>query len=85
MYLKFVGYSKDLGEENPIKQSDYAKWMEPWKKYDPILYKFEEMIKLPGFPHENATQRKEPFAPGLRRMIEQALPKHLYSLAEESN
>jgi len=85
MYLKLRGYVKEIGEVNPIKQSDYVRWAEPFKKWNVVVYKLEDMVKLDDFPHENPTKRKEPFAPGLRRMVEDALPKHLYSLAEESD
>ena len=84
-YLKMESYNTSIGEENPIKQSDYLRYAEPYKKYNVIIYKLEELQEIPGFPHENKTQKKEPFAPGLRRMIDEALKhKHLYSLPEET-
>ena len=45
-----------VGINNPILQSDYTRYIKPWEKYGVITYRFEDVIKLPGFPHENSNK-----------------------------
>lgn len=42
-----------LGEYNPVKRSNYEKYIKRWAKYDPIVLELEEMQKNPNFPHHN--------------------------------
>lgn len=46
-------YNPGLGELNPLSQSNYKKWLEPWKNI--IGFRFEDLIKIPEFPKENQT------------------------------
>jgi len=54
-YLKYDHNDKYLGELNPIKQSEYAKWIEPWKKYDPLIFDMDILKNDPSFRHVYAT------------------------------
>ena len=42
-----------LGEYNPIKRSNYEKYIKRWQKYDPIVLDMEDMIRNPNFGHRN--------------------------------
>lgn len=49
-YLNLEGYSSLLGEENPIKQSDYNYWIKKLSFFDPMIFDLEEISKDPDFP-----------------------------------
>jgi len=40
----------------PLQQCDYEKWIEPFRKYNPCIVAFEDVIKLPDFPHNQVTK-----------------------------
>jgi|TARA_B110001454_G_scaffold211802_1_gene227881 hypothetical protein len=54
-YLHIDMYAHHLGELNPIRCSNYNKWINNWKELNPIIYEHEELIKIPNFPHLNKT------------------------------
>jgi len=62
--LKGLSY---LGEVNPIKQVDYEYWIEPFRKYKPLVFKLEEIRKEPGFPQTNS--KKTVLVPRDKRML----------------
>ncbi len=50
-YLKHkVRRESSLGDENPIDHADYEKHIAKFADMNPILFKFEELLKLPDFP-----------------------------------
>ena len=55
-FLTYSEYHQDLGELNPISCYNYAKWLKPIYKYNPILLDMEEVRKNINFPHENKTK-----------------------------
>ncbi len=46
------------GWQNPLDSIRQEYHIKPFLKYKPKLYKFEKMIKLPDFPHENKLHRE---------------------------
>lgn len=47
-----------------IDMIDYERWIEPFRVLDPIVMKFEDMIKLDDFPHNEITRtRNKPDIP----------------------
>ena len=42
----------------PLEQTDYDRWIEPFKKYDPWILTLDEAMKLDGFPHNEITRTK---------------------------
>jgi len=71
---KYSGGLKYLGEVNPIMQVQYDMWIEPFRKYDPIVFKLEEVSKEPGFPQTNSLKTK-PVPQDKRKLIEKYLNK----------
>ena len=61
-YLKIDLYAHHFGELNPIRCSNYDRWIKIWKPLNPLLYNLEELIQLDNFPHLNKTEyvRKVP-------------------------
>ena len=55
-YLHIDMYEHHLGELNPIKCSNYDKWIKVWEPLKPIIYTFEDLIKEKDFPHLNKTE-----------------------------
>lgn len=46
-----------LGIDDPIEQADYWKYIKPWLKFNPLIYKLEEMKKDPRFKWRNKTTK----------------------------
>ena len=69
-YTHFYGQSKTLGSENPVIQSNYTNWLERIESLDPWLVDFEEIVKLPNFPHENKTKLQLIMPPLFRKELE---------------
>ena len=46
---------RDEGQPNPIPPWHLEELMEPWMKYNPTIYKLEEISKMKGFPKLNVT------------------------------
>jgi len=44
------------GEGNPIMESNYTKWINPFKKFNPMVLDVADMMKNPDFPNANRTQ-----------------------------
>ena len=58
-YLTYrVTRESNLGYENPIEHADYEKHINKFLDMKPLLFKFEEMVGLPDYPHENNTENK---------------------------
>jgi len=54
-YLEHEAYDEFVGEENPIKQSDYTKFIELYLQFEPVILKLEDMKRNSNFPHRNKT------------------------------
>ncbi len=55
-YLDYrVQREGNIGYENPLDNADYEKHINKFLDKKPIMFKFEEMLTIPGFPHENPT------------------------------
>jgi len=76
-FPEYLTYSTEresnLGHENPIDHADYEKHILKFAELNPILFKFNEMIRIPGYPHVNQTDNKPQITPEYRKMIEKAL------------
>lgn len=57
-FLKMRGYSIIFGEENPISQSNYTKWIEPFLPYNPVVVDVDDMQMNPNFPTLNKTSKE---------------------------
>lgn len=55
-YTHYYAHSRTLGEENPIIQSDYARWLDRVKSLNPLIADFVDLTDIPDFPHENKTE-----------------------------
>jgi len=55
-YLDLEGYSKLLGEENPIKQSNYDYWIKQLNLYSPLVFDLEKISIDPTFPTLNENE-----------------------------
>lgn len=86
-YTHFYATSKDLGNENPIIQSNYVHWLDRVKALDPWLVDFEEIINLPNFPLLNKTKFQFVMPTKLRRELEEdvVLQKFKQDLADYLN
>jgi len=71
-----VHRESSLGHENPIEHADYEKHVRKFEDMNPILYKFEELIQIEGYPHENKTDKKPQITPKYQKMIEAALENY---------
>lgn len=60
--------------ENPIFQSHYEEHLPRWP--NAIIYKFEDLIKDPNFPHENPTKTKTAFPDEYRKLAEEKLEEY---------
>ena len=73
-YIKHeVPTQTSLGTENPIDHADYEKHIKKFDELNPILFKFEDLIKLPDFPHDNKTAYKPQITLKQRAWILKAL------------
>ena len=63
--------------ENPIYQSHYAEHLPRWEKMNPIIYHFEDLIKDPDFPHENATKIKFKMSEEQQKLATEKLEKYI--------
>ncbi len=82
-YMSFPDYLKhitptetSLGDENPIHHAQYEEHIAKFDELNPILFKFEELIKLPNFPHDNPTAYKPQITLKQRAWIEEALESY---------
>lgn len=83
-YLKLQRISRTLGEENPILQSYYYYWIDRVKRVlNPIIVRFEDLIKLPDFPHENKTKVKPVLPLSFRKQLEKEPILNLYKKRNE--
>ncbi len=55
-YLNLEGYTKLLGEENPLKQSKYDYWIKKLNLYTPLVFDLEELKKDKQFPWVNENE-----------------------------
>lgn len=62
-------YDQRLGIDDPIRQSDYMKYMEKWMDLNPRIVKLESM-KL---PRKNTTEIFRKMNDGERKLLEQVL------------
>lgn len=46
----------NVGCNNPIAQSDYDRYIEKWKAFDPVVVSLEQMSREKDFPHLQRTQ-----------------------------
>lgn len=73
-YLKhYTPTETSLGDENPIHHAQYEEHIAKFDELNPILFKFEDLIKLPNFPHDNKTVTKPQITLKQRGWIEKAL------------
>ena len=76
-YLKHkVVRESSLGNENPIDHADYEKHINKFLDMKPILLKFEDMITIEDYPHENKTEKKPTITPKYVEMIQKALDSY---------
>lgn len=57
-FLCMRGHNDVFGEENPISQSNYSKWIRPFLPYDPIVVDVDDMQENPNFPTINKTSKE---------------------------
>ena len=79
-FLTHSEYDQDLGEMNPISCYNYAKWLKPIYKYNPIILDIEEMNKNPHFTYANKT-RNQPTMPQhykdlTRKLLDREIEEH---------
>lgn len=74
-YLELEDYKYHIGEMNPVKQSNYYRWIKPWLDLDPIIFKLEDLIHNKQFPHLNQTNV-------VRDKIVPIMPDRFYRLAD---
>ncbi len=79
-YMSFPQYLKhevptqsSLGTENPIDHADYERHIDKFAELNPIIFKFEDLVKIPEFPHDNKTIYKPQITKKQRGWIEDAL------------
>ncbi len=79
-YMSFPQYLKhevpnetSLGTENPIDHADYDRHIAKFAEMNPIIFKFEDLIKIDDFPHDNKTIYKPQITKKQRGWIETAL------------
>ena len=76
-YLRYrTDVESTLGFENPAEHADYEKHIHKFVEYEPIVLKFEDLVKLDGFPHENKTWEKPGITPHYREMILGAIERY---------
>ena len=76
-YLKHrVTRESSLGNENPIDHADYEKHINKFLDMKPVMFKFEEVVKLPNYPHVNETGYKPALPLKFRVLIEEALESY---------
>lgn len=76
-YLEWWRAHQFWFNENPIFQSHYAEHLPRWDEMNPIIYQFEELIKDPAFPHENATKIKFKMTEEQRKLAKEKLDKYI--------
>ena len=42
----------------PLQQADFDRWIEPYKKFNPMIVRIEEAQQWEGFPHAEITKTK---------------------------
>lgn len=57
-YVQSDKYYNSFGVANPIIQSNYSRWLEPWQHLNPEVVWLEEMQDNPNFPHLNETKNE---------------------------
>jgi len=57
-WLAHKGCDKVLGERNPISCFNFDKWLVRLKKYNPTIYKLEDVKKVDKFPLLNPTSAR---------------------------
>jgi hypothetical protein len=73
-YLKHeVPMESSLGTENPIDHADYERHIEKFADMNPIILKFEDLVKFPDYPHDNKTVYKPQITQAQRDKITEAL------------
>ena len=75
----------DMGMRDPIEQSDYATYIKPWEKLDPIILSMEEMADVEGFGKENITPPRHFEKRGLERKMPAELRKLVDDMVAERN
>lgn len=63
-------YDPVMGDRNIIMQSRYEQWLKPWRKAEPVIYRLEEMKKIPEFPHEWKNDQKREMTQKDRKTLE---------------
>ena len=70
-----------FGEYNPIKRSNYDKWIKQWAKYNPIVLELEQMMLNPNFKHRNKGEehfeKYEPIPAHYKRLCEKLLEREI--------
>ena len=74
-YLKLEDYKYHIGEMNPVKQSNYQRWIKDWLELKPIIFKLETVSQNTNFPHLNQTKV-------VRDKITPVMPDRFYLLAK---
>jgi len=79
-YMSFPQYLKhevptetSLGTENPIDHADYERHIAKFADMNPLMFKFEDLITLPDYPHDNKTIYKPQITLKQTKWIEDAL------------
>jgi len=74
-YEEFLSYNDKsydgTGVSNIIEKSNYQRYIDIFLELQPIVYKFEEVVKQDNFPHLHNTSREMPVE--FREMVQQKL------------
>jgi len=72
-YDDFLNYSNkrdiNIGGYDIIGQCDYEKYIEPFRKFNPIVYKLEDMVKLPDYPSDPRGKNTKKVDPQFRTIV----------------
>lgn len=76
-FINHRGYDNTIfGEESPISQSNYTKWIKPFLPYNPIVVSLEDMRMNPNFAQINMTK-------DVQKDYKESIPDTFKELIEE--
>jgi hypothetical protein len=64
---------QNVGCNDCIKQSDYMKYIEPFRQFNPIIYKLEDLKRRPDYPKDWRGQSSKKIPKEFREKIEKRL------------
>lgn len=62
-----------VGMNDCIEQSDYDKYIEPFKEFGALVYRLEDMIRMPDYPKDHRGQSSKKIPKKYRDMVEDKL------------